>query len=108
VEKVPTAKVPTAKVPKEKMVKLDPVLLDILVCPDCKGSLTVDYDNDELICNQCGLIYPVRDDIPIMLVDEARRPDPPAVEEPAAADASEVDDGSAAIPAADTDADPTG
>lgn len=57
-------------------MKLDPVLLDILVCPDCKGSLTVDYDNDELICNQCGLIYPVRDDIPVMLVDEARRPQP--------------------------------
>ena len=53
-------------------MKLDPVLLDILVCPDCKGSLTVDYDNEELICNACGLIYPVRDDIPIMLVDEAR------------------------------------
>jgi uncharacterized protein len=50
-------------------MKLDPVLLDILVCPDCKGSLTVDYDNEELICNVCGLIYPVRDDIPIMLVD---------------------------------------
>jgi uncharacterized protein YbaR (Trm112 family) len=56
-------------------VKLDPVLLEILVCPDCKGSLTVDQDHDELICNGCGLIYPVRDDIPIMLVDEARRPD---------------------------------
>jgi len=60
-------------------VRLDPVLLEILVCPDCKGSLTVDQDHDELICNGCGLIYPVRDDIPIMLVDEARRPEPPAV-----------------------------
>ena len=59
-------------------MKLDPVLLEILVCPDCKGSLTVDQDNDELICNGCGLIYPVRDDIPVMLVDEARRADPPA------------------------------
>ena len=58
-------------------MKLDPVLLEILVCPDCKGSLTVDQDHDELICNRCGLIYPVRDDIPIMLVDEARRPDRP-------------------------------
>ena len=89
-------------------MKLDPVLLDILVCPDCKGSLTVDYDNDELICSQCGLIYPVRDDIPIMLVDEARRPEPPAEEDPPAAQASEVDDGSAAAPAADADADPAG
>lgn len=57
-------------------MKLDPVLLEILVCPDCKGSLTVDHDHDELICNECGLIYPVRDDIPVMLVDEARRPEP--------------------------------
>jgi uncharacterized protein len=70
-------------------MKLDPVLLDIVVCPDCKGSLTVDYDNEELICNACGLIYPVRDDIPIMLVDEARREPPPPPEPdpvPAAAD----------------------
>jgi uncharacterized protein YbaR (Trm112 family) len=57
-------------------MKLDPVLLEILVCPDCKGSLTVDYEHQELICDQCGLIYPVRDDIPVMLVDEARRPEP--------------------------------
>ena len=55
-------------------MKLDPVLLEILVCPDCKGSLTVDQDHDELLCNSCGLIYPVRDNIPIMLVDQARRP----------------------------------
>ncbi|MEJ7743331.1 MAG: Trm112 family protein [Nocardioidaceae bacterium] len=59
-------------------MNLDPVLLEILVCPDCKGSLTVDQDNEELICNSCGLIYPVRDNIPVMLVDEARRPDPEA------------------------------
>jgi uncharacterized protein YbaR (Trm112 family) len=90
------------------MVKLDPVLLDILVCPDCKGSLTVDYDNDELICNQCGLIYPVRDDIPIMLVDEARRPDPPTVQDPAAAQSGDVVEASPAAEAADADADPAG
>ena len=58
-------------------MKLDPVLLEILVCPDCKGRLAADYDNDELICTSCGLIYPVRDDIPVMLVDEARRPGEP-------------------------------
>jgi uncharacterized protein YbaR (Trm112 family) len=57
-------------------VNLDPVLLEILVCPDCKGSLTVDQDRDELVCNGCGLAYPVRDNIPIMLVDEARKPAP--------------------------------
>ncbi len=63
-------------------MNLDPVLLEILVCPDCKGSLTVDQDNDELICNSCGLIYPVRDNIPVMLVDEARRPEPEATSQP--------------------------
>ncbi|MGI8701826.1 MAG: Trm112 family protein [Nocardioidaceae bacterium] len=56
-------------------MNLDPVLLEILVCPDCKGALTVDQDHDELVCSSCGLIYPVRDDIPILLVDEARRPE---------------------------------
>ncbi len=54
-------------------MKLDPVLLEILVCPDCKGTLSVDDANEELICTGCGLIYPVRDDIPVMLVEEARR-----------------------------------
>lgn len=68
-------------------MRLDPVLLDILVCPDCKGSLTVDHDRDELICRQCGLIYPVRDDIPIMLVEEARRPPPPPPPPPPAVEA---------------------
>jgi len=66
-------------------VKLDPVLLEILVCPDCKGSLTVDQDHDELVCDHCGLAYPVRDDIPVMLVDEARRPEKPATSRPTSA-----------------------
>jgi uncharacterized protein len=59
----------------ETRVKLDPVLMEILVCPDCKSTLRADDANDELICTGCGLIYPVRDDIPVMLVDEARRPE---------------------------------
>ncbi len=94
-------------------MKLDPVLLDILVCPDCKGSLTVDYDHDELICNRCGLIYPVRDDIPVMLIDEARRPAPaavpPAAEEPEAAEpdpAAELGTNAGATPGATGVGDP--
>ncbi len=59
-------------------MKLDPVLLDILVCPACKGALRVDDANEELACTSCGLIYPVRDDIPVMLVEEARRDEDPA------------------------------
>ena len=80
-------------------MNLDPLLLEILVCPDCKGTLTVDQDHDELLCNGCGLAYPVRDNIPIMLVDEARRPARPA--EDVAADAA----GSGATPTAASGAD---
>jgi uncharacterized protein YbaR (Trm112 family) len=49
--------------------------------------LTVDDAAEELICDSCGLIYPVRDDIPVMLVDEARRPEPAT--ETAGGDAAE-------------------
>ena len=55
-------------------MKLDPALLEILVCPDCKSALRVDEAASELVCTGCGLAYPVRDDIPVLLVDEARKP----------------------------------
>jgi uncharacterized protein YbaR (Trm112 family) len=55
--------------------QLDPALLEIIVCPDCHGSLTTDADQHELTCTSCGLAYPVRDGIPVLLVDEARRPE---------------------------------
>ena len=48
-------------------------LLDILVCPICKGKLRFDRDAQELICKADRLAYPIRDDIPVMLEDEARR-----------------------------------
>jgi uncharacterized protein YbaR (Trm112 family) len=54
-------------------MNLDPGLLEILVCPDCRSPLAVDEDNSELVCTGCGLAYPVRDDIPVLLVDEARQ-----------------------------------
>ncbi|BCO09799.1 UPF0434 protein [Desulfolithobacter dissulfuricans] len=47
-------------------------LLDILACPKCKGPVSLTEKQDGLICSQCSLIYPIRDDIPIMLIDEAR------------------------------------
>lgn len=53
---------------------LDPELLEILVCPACRGALAVDADAHELVCSACGLAYPVRDGIPVLLVDEARAP----------------------------------
>jgi hypothetical protein len=51
---------------------VDPKLLEILVCPLTKGPLRYDRAAQELISLQAGLAYPIRDDIPIMLVDEAR------------------------------------
>lgn len=47
-------------------------LLDILVCPKCKGPIHLNAANDGLICDACRLEYEIRDDIPIMLIDEAR------------------------------------
>ncbi|HEX6874468.1 MAG TPA: Trm112 family protein [Nocardioidaceae bacterium] len=55
-------------------MNLNPTLLEIIVCPDCHGKLRVDEPAQELVCTACGLAYPVRDDIPVLLVDEARRP----------------------------------
>jgi uncharacterized protein YbaR (Trm112 family) len=57
---------------------VDPRLLEILVCPVTKGPLRYDRDRGELISDQAGLAYPIRDGIPIMLPDEARRLDDPA------------------------------
>ncbi len=51
---------------------VDPKLLEILVCPLTKGQLRWDANAGELISDQAGLAFPVRDGIPIMLVDEAR------------------------------------
>jgi len=52
---------------------IDSKLLEILVCPLTKGSLRYDAEAQELISEQAGLAYPVRDGVPIMLVDEARK-----------------------------------
>ncbi|MDE0797657.1 MAG: Trm112 family protein [Alphaproteobacteria bacterium] len=54
---------------------IDPKLLEILVCPLTKGKLTYDRDAQELVSDQAQLAYPIRDGIPIMLVDEARQLD---------------------------------
>ena len=47
-------------------------LLEILVCPECKADLDLKPDNSGLRCVQCHRVYPIRDDIPVMLVDEAK------------------------------------
>jgi uncharacterized protein YbaR (Trm112 family) len=52
---------------------LDPKLLEVLVCPVTKTSLVYKQDQDELWCRASGLAYPIRDDIPVMLEEEARQ-----------------------------------
>jgi uncharacterized protein YbaR (Trm112 family) len=46
-------------------------LLDILVCPQCKGDIELTATRDGLVCQACKLLYPIKDDIPVMLVEEA-------------------------------------
>ena len=47
-------------------------LLDIIACPKCKGSVQLNKEENGLACEACQLIYEIRDDIPIMLIDEAK------------------------------------
>ncbi|WP_082127056.1 Trm112 family protein [Allosalinactinospora lopnorensis] len=53
--------------------KIDDWLLEILACPKSKAPLRYDEDANELVCDESGLAYPVRDGIPVLLVDEARK-----------------------------------
>jgi len=57
-------------------VQIDPALLEIIVCPSCRAGLDLVHTagSAELVCQGCGLAYPIRDGIPVLLVDEARRP----------------------------------
>ena len=54
---------------------VEPSLLEILACPSCRSPLREDAANSELVCTDaaCGLAYPVRDHIPVLLIDEARK-----------------------------------
>lgn len=51
---------------------IDKNLLEILACPKCKSGLIATETEDGLICNLCKIVYPVKEDIPILLVDEAK------------------------------------
>lgn len=51
-------------------------LLDILACPKCKGEVYLNETKDGLICDNCKLMYEIRDDIPIMLIEEAKKIQP--------------------------------
>ena len=47
-------------------------LLEILACPQCKGDIHLNEQGDGLICDKCRLVYEIKDDIPIMLIEEAK------------------------------------
>ncbi len=52
-------------------MSLNKELLQILACPKCKSDLTLVGEEDGLLCSQCALVYPIREEIPVMLIDEA-------------------------------------
>ncbi|MGA2193171.1 MAG: Trm112 family protein [Nitrospirota bacterium] len=54
---------------------IDKSLLEILACPKCKGDLKLTENGDGLICEACKLKYPIKEDIPVMLIDEAEKLD---------------------------------
>ncbi len=56
----------------EESMAIKQELLDILACPKCKGDIYLDESGNGLICDHCLLRYEIRDDIPIMLIDEAK------------------------------------
>jgi len=51
---------------------IDQALLNILACPKCKNKVDYNNDKDALLCQECQLAYPIRDSIPVMLIDEAK------------------------------------
>ncbi len=53
---------------------IDAELLEILVCPNDRGEIDYHEDEQVIVCRTCGYRYPVRDDIPVMLIDEAEKP----------------------------------
>jgi uncharacterized protein YbaR (Trm112 family) len=57
---------------KENPMAIRKELLEILACPKCKGNIYLDDSQNGLICDHCKLLYEIKDDIPIMLIDEAK------------------------------------
>ncbi len=56
----------------DEVMAISQELLDILACPKCKGDIYLNETKDGLICDKCKLLYEIKDDIPIMLIDEAK------------------------------------
>ena len=55
----------------EDALAIDPKLLEILACPVCKTPVRLETDESGLVCDACHRVYPIKDDIPVMLVEEA-------------------------------------
>lgn len=53
-------------------MSISPELLEILACPKCKGDIRLNEDGSGLVCETCRLVYEIRDEIPIMLIEEAK------------------------------------
>ena len=94
-------------------MKIDSWLLEILACPQCHAPLRADYEASELVCTNPddGLAFPVRDDIPVLLIDEARRPGEQAARaaapaDPAAESSAAAESGPAAGSGAGAETDP--
>jgi uncharacterized protein YbaR (Trm112 family) len=62
-----------SKASQEGCMAISKELLEILACPKCKGDIHLNETGDGLICDACRLMYPIKDDIPVMLIDEAVR-----------------------------------
>jgi uncharacterized protein YbaR (Trm112 family) len=69
---VPEQTIPYNPVTLNRNMPISKDLLDILVCPQCKADLELKPDQSGLKCVQCKRVYPIRDDIPVMLIDEAK------------------------------------
>ena len=57
---------------RDRAMPLDPTLIEILACPKCKGALVLRAEDGSLICKICQLAYPVVDDIPNLIIDDAQ------------------------------------
>ncbi len=70
---------PEVRIRMSETMDLSPEFLQIAACPACHSKFALDYDAHELVCSSasCGLAFPVRDGIPVLLIDEARRPGEP-------------------------------
>ena len=71
------------RISEVKQMAISPDLLEILACPACKAKVELKRDGSALKCVNCKRVYPVRDDIPVMLIDEATIEDESTAGEPA-------------------------